>query len=235
MIRRKREFKPVKGVKRKNPLDSKNRRTAIDEPKNLLVQLELQGNLLATNEVQMMMARRLYVKKNKTCKEISKEVCVHPSVIDKWAVQFQWDEARAEFQYRAWTRVANLAERKGINVDLRADRNMHTIEYLAELMMQQHMDSLREGSGGTLQPKDLQILAKTIESTNDRRRLIRGAGKEEKNETRRVEITGTVDILHSIAQAVSDSIGQPIDGRLDHQERTTEQIQDAEYELLEDN
>jgi hypothetical protein len=225
---------------RKHKVGFDKRSQVDDEPTSLLRTLELSGNLKAHSQVQMELAYKHYVRESMAPKEIAKLIAVRPDVIEKWVVLFGWDEDRAQHQLNQWRKVASIAHKKGVDVDKRADRIMHTIESAVESLLHQHHEATRRGEEeGQLTAKDLATLATCIKTTRGERNEARGKVKNSVTEHRvRLDVEGSVDILHRIGAAVTDVIGQNRQiesAREGHTEAEIGQIEDAEYEVLDDD
>lgn len=235
---------------KRTPLAFDDHNVVEDKPISLLKKLELEGNLRATSEVQMMLARKHYVKENKTPKEIARLVAVHPSVVEKWAVLFEWDEARNRYQFERWSRVAKIAKLRGVQVDERADRLYHSIEHVVETLLHNHHEALRAVQEAdededtsflerqVLRPTDLKALAATIKETRGERKTIRGESANQNEQTRKLEVdvSGNVDIMHRLGQALGDFTGAiPHKVEAQAELRAPELIEDAEFEELEDD
>ncbi len=211
-----------------------------DEPTSLLKQLELQGNLKAHSELQMTLAYKHYVREGMRPKEIAKLIAVRSDVIEKWVVLFGWDEHRASHELSKWRNVASIANKKGIDVDARADRIMHTIEGAVEALLHEHYDALKTGdTERLLSAKDLATLASCIKTTRGERKDARGETRKNTVEHRvKVDVEGNVDILHRVGAAIADLTGQnkQIEDARRGQAQLVESghIEDAEFEVLSD-
>lgn len=218
-------------------IDFSNQRVEQDEPRSLLKTLELQGNFKAHSALQLQMAERLYVKKNKKPEHIAALIAVPAAVIRKWALQFGWEELRAEFEYKKWKKISAIARRQGINLDDKYDRVLGTLDTLVERMLLEHAEALDEGTEeGRLRPQDLVALASVLKTTRGERRDIRGEKESVTKHQVTVDVQGNVDIMHKIGVAIADVNRQVplIESARDAQVRALEDAEDAEFELLED-
>ena len=210
-----------------------------DEPKSLLQQLELQGNYKAHSMVQLQMAEKYYVKQGKSPKQITKLIAVRPDTIEKWAVQFGWDELRADHEFKRWRKASAIAKRQGLDLGQHHDRMLSTVENLVEKMLHEHYEAVKEGRDeGRLEPKDLVALTNVIKTSRSERRDIRG----EKDTTKKTEVTvdvkGSVDIMQRVGVAIADSMGAvelTKNARKANLISAEEEIEDAEFEVLEDD
>lgn len=209
-----------------------------DEPRTLLQELALNGKVTAHSQVQMAMARKYFVKEGKNTRQIQDLVAIPQRKLDKWVLLFGWEEERDKYTYSKYRKVANVARRKGIDVDARADRIMGTIESVAERMLQNHLDD--EASGETdnlLSPKELAVLAACVKTTHGQRRIATGRDKVEKTE-HTVAFLGKVDILHRVGHAMVDasrSMPQLETMRAAQITAKSHELEDVEYEVSDEH
>lgn len=207
-----------------------------EDPENapsLLAFLEKRGDVSHVTQAQLFKARNLYVAKFYHIKRVAQELGLSPSIIDRWAFAYGWDEEREHRLFQQFQKVNGKRSKSGRNIDERADSIFSGIERVAEQMLQDHMDapSGKEGMFERLGIKELATLAKTVKDCHETRRLIHGksATPTVSKQEVRIEVTGDLfqQVGHMLQQVVS-----PPQISLNTPKITVEAVEDEEYEEL---
>lgn len=205
-----------------------------DKPENypsLLKYLEEKNGITHTSYMQVRRARHLYVTKQEPVDAVAADVGLPESAIERWIVNFGWEEERDRRLFNKWNRLNKLSQRLSPNTDERHDRIAGTIEQVIERMLQNHQD------GGSLSPKDVATMAQTLKTTQEIRRTVRNRQKVNKNE-QTVDITirdERVRQIGTILAAAAADDREPDVPRLENKRQLSVQFGDQKETLATDD
>ena len=202
-INRGRHKTSTKGAPRivRSPIVDKNNP---DSYPSLIKYLEATGKLKHTTYAMMMKARSLYLR-GKSVSRICDELKIEPSIVDRWALCFSWDEERDRRMFEQFRKVNGVSKIYGDNIGARHDRIAGSIEQITERRLQQHVDGK-----DILSTKDLKCLTDVIKSTQEIRRTVRGEKSQDKQGT--VNNTLVISVpsnLDKLATALNDAMDRP--------------------------
>jgi len=172
-----------------------------ERPENypsLMRYLEASGKIKHVSYITMMKARHLFIRGGNTT-AIAAELKVEPATLMRWITIFGWEELRDKMQFEAYRKISGLREKYTQNIGERHDRIAGSIEQVAEQM-------LNDVHNGKMQmtPKDLSVLAATVKSTQEIRRVVRGENIDKKEN--RVDINVNLPAsMERLANAVLDA------------------------------
>ena len=176
-----------------------------DRPENyptLIRYLEATGRIRHTSVIQMARARHLYIRGGNV-RAIAEELKLEPSIVDRWANIFAWDEERDRRLFESFRKVASIDGKYGKNLGERHDRIAGSIEQVAERLLHQH-----QNGEIALDPRALATLASTIKQTQEIRRTARG--ESVKKEEKEVQINVNMpQSFERIAAAMTDAYETP--------------------------
>lgn len=205
----------------------------VEDPENLpslMAALQKSGDVETVSTGQMYKARNLYVSRFWHLKKVAKALNVKPSVIERWAFAWGWDEERNKRLFHKFQKVQGGRSKKDRNIDERADSIFAGIERVAEDMLQEHMDAPDGKDGRELKmgAKELSILAKTVKDCYETRRLIYGKTAPVATQKQEVKIQVDGDLFNQVGQMLHNVIMPPQIST--SQKRIQIEAEDAEYE-----
>lgn len=188
------------------PKDIKNVIVDKSNPDNyptLIRFLEATGRIKHTSYVTLMKARNLFLR-HVSVDKIAVQLNVEPSIIDRWALCFSWDEERDRRMFEQFRKVSGVNKMYGEDLAKRHDRIAGSIEQTAERLLQRNAD----GGGTTLSVRDLSGLASTIKATQEIRRTSRGENVKKNENNVSIQI-GVPANLERLAGALVDAYDRP--------------------------
>lgn len=200
--RRRNKTKRIGGPKLiKSPLHDSNNP---DNYPSLMKYLEAKGKLKHTTYAVMMKARNMYLA-GSPVKKIGADLCIEPSIIDRWILCFSWDEERDRRLFEQFRKVNGVDRLYGQNIGARHDRIAGTIEQIAERRLQEHAD------GEELSVKDLKGITDVVKATQEIRRTVRGEKSNNSNPgiVNNTLIVGVPGNLEKVSNALIDAMDRP--------------------------
>lgn len=175
----------------------------LDKYPTLIKYLEATGKIKHTTYATMMKARNLYFR-GVPSERIGVELRIEPSIIDRWALCFSWDEERDRRLFEQFRKVNGVERMYGENLGVRHERIAGSIEQLAERRLQQSANGK-----DPLSVKDLKGLADVIKSTQEIRRTVRGEKISNQPATNNTLIVNVPGNLEKVSNALIDAFDRP--------------------------
>lgn len=221
-----------KGTKpRVVPLQSEEDR--IDEEKSLLGYMSNKGSLLQASQAQLLKARSMYVFKGCNIQQIAKELSVDTKLLQNWILHYGWEEKRKERQFNAFLDIQETFKKRGLNLDARHDGLAHSIENLLEEAIHKHADPNEEFE---LEVKDLNVLAKTLQTLQQTRRLAhdRSTSKAEHTGSMTFDTSEGMDnMVNMISALTGGGSNTPLLEDENLKLTVIQEATDAEFEVIE--
>lgn len=192
-------------LKRGRPRDLKKVVGAADNPEDypsLIKYLEASGRIKHITTAVMLKAKNLFLR-FVAVERIAAKLGIEPSIIDRWALCFSWEELRDQRLFAQFQKINGARALYTENLGQRHERIAGSIEQVAERMLQQQADGK-----ASISVNDLKGLTSVIKSTQEIRRVARGVNveKSEKNVHIQVSVPGNVEKL---ASALADVYDRP--------------------------
>lgn len=181
------------------------------EPSTLLEMLLLTGQIETYSKVQIATAKRMYCRLNRPIRQIADHIRVDEEVVEHWIRIFEWDEEKERLEFKKYREIAEMAAKRGIDINSKADKILGNIEELVKEMIDLHHKAKRTNDpkmieAHCLEPKDLKMLADTIKISNSQRRTIRGEPGKITSGT--IEVSGNAGIMQRVGLALSATVAR---------------------------
>jgi hypothetical protein len=208
---------------------------ALTKPRTLLSLIHSEGRLNTSDQSLVRDIRIAYLRESKSLETISKEYNIPIDKLKYMSSIYGWKEEKIAIDQERYRKICKLADSKGLDINARTDRMLHSIEDIADSLIEKHNAAIASGDNdlmaiNCLSVQQLSALTKLLTASHSQRRLVRGEATQKTSKV--VELSGQSDILQKIGAALSDrSISEPLD-ELPSEEHDARRSKDRRQDLL---